>query len=65
MLFPKPSGFKFYKDSFRYITVMGAIAAFGFIASFVNFVRLGVSLAQGMIQGLSLHCTAFLAFNHC
>lgn len=43
MLFPKPSGFKFYRDSFRYISVMGLIAVLGFVASFVNFVRLGVS----------------------
>lgn len=43
MLFPKPSGFKFYRDSFRYIAVMGMVALLGFIASFVNFVRLGVS----------------------
>lgn len=44
MLFPKPSGFKLYKDAFRYITVMAGVAGIGFIASFVNFVRLGVSL---------------------
>ncbi|KAL8996773.1 MAG: hypothetical protein Q9169_003796 [Polycauliona sp. 2 TL-2023] len=37
MLFPKPAGFKFYKDAFRYITVMAAIAGMGFVASFVNF----------------------------
>ncbi|KAL8914093.1 MAG: hypothetical protein Q9171_001209 [Xanthocarpia ochracea] len=37
MLFPKPSGFKFYKDAFRYISVMAAVAGVGFIASFVNF----------------------------
>lgn len=43
MLFPKPSGFKLYRDSFRYISVMGIIAVLGFVASFVNFVRLGVS----------------------
>ena len=42
MLFPKPSGFKFYRDSFRYIAVMGLVALCGFIASFINFVRLGV-----------------------
>lgn len=46
MLFPKPSGFKFYRDSFRYISVMGVIALLGFVASFVNFVRLGVSSMQ-------------------
>lgn len=43
MLFPKPSGFKFYKDAFRYISVMAGIAGIGFTVSFVNFVRLGVS----------------------
>lgn len=46
MLFPKPSGFKFYRDSFRYISVMGGVAVLGFIASFINFVRLGVSRNQ-------------------
>lgn len=45
MLFPKPSGFKFYRDSFRYIAVMGVVALLGFIASFINFIRLGVSPA--------------------
>ncbi|KAL8725399.1 MAG: hypothetical protein Q9166_007376, partial [cf. Caloplaca sp. 2 TL-2023] len=40
MLFPKPSGFKFYKDAFRYISVMAAVAGVGFLASFVNFLRL-------------------------
>ena len=43
MLFPKPSGFKFYRDSFRYISVMALIAACGFTASVINFARLGVS----------------------
>lgn len=42
MLFPKPSGFKFYKDAFRYISVMAGVAGLGFIASFINFVRLKV-----------------------
>lgn len=42
MLFPRPSGFKFYKDAFRYISVMAGVAGLGFIASFTNFVRLGV-----------------------
>ena len=44
MLFPKPSGFKFYKDAFRYITVMASVAGIGFIASFINFIRLNVSV---------------------
>ena len=42
MLFPKPLGFKFYKDAFRYITVMAGVAGVGFVASFTNFVRLKV-----------------------
>ena len=44
MLFPKPSGFKFYKDAFRYISVMATVAGIGFIASFITFVRLKVVL---------------------
>ncbi|KAL4787760.1 hypothetical protein BJX76DRAFT_317563 [Aspergillus varians] len=54
MLFPKPSGFKFYRDSFRYISVMGIIAFLGFIASFVNFVRLGLSWRLIIIRALDL-----------
>lgn len=46
MLFPKPTGFKFYRDSFYYIAVMGVIAGLGFIMSFINFIRLGVSFAS-------------------
>ena len=46
MLFPKPSGFKFYKDAFRYISVMAGVAAIGFVASFVNFVRLNASVSK-------------------
>ncbi|KAF4120141.1 cation-transporting P-type ATPase 13A3/4/5, partial [Geosmithia morbida] len=54
MLFPKPSGFKFYRDSFRYISVMGIIAIIGFIASFVNFVNLGVPWHTIVIRALDL-----------
>ncbi|KAL3469277.1 hypothetical protein BJX99DRAFT_268374 [Aspergillus californicus] len=54
MLFPKPSGFKFYRDSFRYISVMGAIAILGFMASFVNFVRLGLSWRLIIVRALDL-----------
>lgn len=31
MLFPKPSDFKFYKDSFRFIFILGIISFFGFL----------------------------------
>lgn len=43
MLFPKPMGFKFYRDSIRFILVLAGLAGLGFCASAVQFVRLGVS----------------------
>ncbi|KAL3425620.1 p-type ATPase [Phlyctema vagabunda] len=54
MLFPKPSGFKFYRDSFRYISVMGGIAMIGFVASFVNFVRLELAWHLIVVRALDL-----------
>lgn len=54
MLFPKPSGFKFYKDAFRYISVMAGVAAIGFIASFVNFVRLNLAWRLIIVRALDL-----------
>jgi cation-transporting ATPase 13A3/4/5 len=54
MLFPKPSGFKFYRDSFRYISVMGMIAAIGFVASFINFVKLGLAWHLIVVRALDL-----------
>jgi cation-transporting ATPase 13A2 len=42
MLFPKPMGFKFYRDSIRFIMVLSGIAGVGFCASAVQFVKLGV-----------------------
>ncbi|KAF2755870.1 hypothetical protein EJ05DRAFT_467292 [Pseudovirgaria hyperparasitica] len=54
MLFPKPSGFKFYRDSFRYISVMGGIAGIGFIVSFVNFIHLGLAWHLIVVRALDL-----------
>lgn len=54
MLFPKPSGFKFYRDSFRYISVMAGIAMVGFVASFINFVRLGLAWHLIVVRALDL-----------
>jgi cation-transporting P-type ATPase 13A2 len=54
MLFPKPSGFKFYRDSFRYISVMACIAGIGFIASFINFIRLGLQWHLIIVRALDL-----------
>ncbi|CAK7204158.1 hypothetical protein SEUCBS139899_006912 [Sporothrix eucalyptigena] len=54
MLFPKPSGFKFYRDSFRYISVMACVALCGFVASFINFVRLGLAWHLIVVRALDL-----------
>jgi cation-transporting ATPase 13A2 len=54
MLFPKPSGFKFYRDSFRYISVMGGVAMLGFVVSFVNFVHLKLAWHLIIVRALDL-----------
>lgn len=54
MLFPKPSGFKFYRDSFRYISVMAGIAMIGFIASFINFIHFGLAWHLIVVRALDL-----------
>jgi cation-transporting P-type ATPase 13A2 len=54
MLFPKPSGFKFYRDSFRYISVMACVAMLGFTASFINFVKLGLEWHLILVRALDL-----------
>ncbi|PHH68720.1 hypothetical protein CDD80_7287 [Ophiocordyceps camponoti-rufipedis] len=54
MLFPKPSGFKFYRDSFKYISVMAAVAGLGFIASFINFLKLGLEWHLIVVRALDL-----------
>ena len=54
MLFPKPSGFKFYQDAFRYISVMAGIAGIGFIASLVNFIRLRLAWHLIIVRALDL-----------
>jgi len=54
MLFPKPSGFKFYRDSFRYISVMAGIAMLGFTVSLINFIRLGLEWHLILVRALDL-----------
>ena len=54
MLFPKAAGFKFYKDAFRYISVMAGIAGVGFVTSFINFVRLGLAWRLIIVRALDL-----------
>lgn len=54
MLFPKPSGFKFYRDSFRYIGVMAMVALLGFVVSLVNFIRLGLAWHLIIVRALDV-----------
>jgi cation-transporting ATPase 13A2 len=54
MLFPKPMGFKFYRDSIRFILVLTGIAGLGFMASAVQFVRLGVPAHIILLRALDL-----------
>lgn len=54
MLFPKPIGFKFYEDSFKYIGFMSLIAAIGFIYSTINFIKLGVPKSLMVLRALDI-----------
>lgn len=54
MLFPKPMGFKFYRDSFRFIGFLASIAGVGFIFSSFNFVKLGIAWHTILVRALDL-----------
>lgn len=54
MLFPKPTGFKFYQDSFKYIGFMTLIAFIGFIYSTYNFIQLGLSKRIMILRALDI-----------
>lgn len=54
MLLPKPTGFKFYEDSFKYIGVMSMIAGVGFIFSTINFLKLGLPWKVIVLRALDL-----------
>ncbi|KAI7870527.1 P-type ATPase-like protein [Spinellus fusiger] len=54
MLFPKPTSFTFYRDSYLFIGVLAIIAVFGFLLSSVNFIRLGIDYGTMMLRALDL-----------
>ncbi|QRV79634.1 cation transport ATPase [Ceratobasidium sp. AG-Ba] len=54
MLFPKPMGFKFYRDSMRFIAVLAGIAILGFLASSVQFIKLGIAWQTIVVRALDL-----------
>lgn len=54
MLFPKPSGFKFYQDSFKYIGVMAMIAVIGFTISTIGFIRMEMETSLIIFRALDI-----------
>lgn len=44
ILFPRPNNFRFYRDSLRFVAILGVIAGLGFSVALINFLLLGVSL---------------------
>ncbi|WFD25838.1 hypothetical protein MNAN1_000805 [Malassezia nana] len=54
MLFPKPMGFKFYRDSFRFIGFLGCIALIGLCFNTVKFLQLGIAWSTLIIRVLDL-----------
>ncbi|KAI5963290.1 uncharacterized protein KGF55_003082 [Candida pseudojiufengensis] len=54
MLFPKPTGFKFYEDSFKYIAFMTGIAFIGFMYSTYNFIKIGLSKKVMILRALDI-----------
>ncbi|KAF8313138.1 Ca-transporting ATPase [Clavulina sp. PMI_390] len=54
MLFPKPMGFKFYRDSIRFVIFLAGLAGLGFLASAVQFVKLGIKLHIIVLRALDL-----------
>ncbi|AMD18547.1 HBL355Cp [Eremothecium sinecaudum] len=54
MAFPKPVGFKFYEDSFKYIGYIAIIAVIGFALSCIQFVRLGVDTRTMVLRALDI-----------
>ena len=66
MLFPRPNKFRFYRDSFHFIGVMGIIAALGFCISIVNFINLGVCISYALLtlDALALYYHSSTRFDH-
>ncbi|BEI83020.1 hypothetical protein CcaverHIS002_0308880 [Cutaneotrichosporon cavernicola] len=54
MLFPKPLGFKFYRDSMNFIGVLAMIAGFGFAVSAIGFVKMGIAWHTIIVRALDL-----------
>ncbi|CCE64976.1 hypothetical protein TPHA_0J01550 [Tetrapisispora phaffii CBS 4417] len=54
MVFPRPIGFKFYTDSFKYIGFMTIIALFGFLISCIQFLRINLDKKTMILRALDI-----------
>lgn len=54
MVFPKPTNFKFYEDSFKYIGFMTMIALFGFSISCIRFIQIGLDKKTMILRALDI-----------
>lgn len=54
MVFPKPTSFKFYEDSFKYIGFMAIIAMLGFSISCVRFIKIGLDKRTMLLRALDI-----------
>lgn len=54
MVFPKPTSFKFYEDSFKYIGFMAIIAMLGFSISCVRFIKIGLDKKTMILRALDI-----------
>ena len=57
ILYPKPMGFKFYKDAMKFILLLACVAAIGMIYSIIVLVKQGVSLHR--LNFISEKCPNF------
>lgn len=54
MVFPKPTSFKFYEDSFKYIGFMAIIAMLGFSISCIRFIQIGLDKKIMILRALDI-----------
>lgn len=54
ILFPKPSTFKFYQDSFKFIGVLFVVGIMGFMISAVQLIRLRVPVKDIILRALDV-----------
>ncbi|KAL4220880.1 hypothetical protein ACF0H5_019146 [Mactra antiquata] len=54
ILFPKPLGFKFYKDAMRFIMFLAVVAVFGMTYSVIQYIRLKASFERILLRVLDI-----------